>query len=52
MKNRDVNKFVCLGFGALYGFIFFESGMVETFIAANIFLAALFIINAGAPDNE
>lgn len=52
MKNRDVNKFICLGFGAVYGFIFLTGREVETFIVANIFLAALFIINAGAQDNE
>ena len=52
MKNRDVNRFVCLGFWALYAGIFLTGGGDGTLIIANTFLAALFIINAGAPDNE
>tara|TARA_R110002153_G_scaffold141457_1_gene292499 strand:+ start:284 stop:442 length:159 start_codon:yes stop_codon:yes gene_type:complete len=52
MKNRDVNKFVCLGYGAFFGCAALTGGKVEAFIVANIFLAAFFIINAGAPDNE
>jgi hypothetical protein len=52
MKNRDVNKFVCLGFGAVFAGIFLTGGGEGTFIVANVFLAALFIINAGATDNE
>ena len=52
MKIRDVNKFVCLGVGAFYAGSFIISGDDNAAILANIFLAALFIITAGATDNE
>ena len=52
MLNRDVNKFICLGFGALYAGRLLMGGDVNDSIIAHIFLAALFIITAGAEDNE
>jgi hypothetical protein len=52
MKNRTKIGISCLVLAVAYAIGGIVSGMGEAIVIANIFLAALFIINAGDKDNE